>query len=390
MGLQTVPRRRLMRVPSLFIFDAKINFPAKMLLRAECQVPFIVANGPRSMEFEIIIDVAGLHPKNPTLIVTCQNEQRMKIFGLIKIGFGASKDANNSADADKYRTFAAILNETQERDFEHTFFIRGMDPFLESVHNIITSMEYENGLISFRILITYQATEFMEFVKRKGKLRQLTSAELWSSLNFEAYQKHELLNINSYLYPKWILYMGTKYFNRLINENSAINHTRLNYSGDIVTYALSLALQNWFREELQQNIKKMCQTIELLYILKPINMDIVIETLAIELESAIFAKWKSLDLDELVEILTLPKCPELEKLKIAVRSVIIDAHEEQFEQQYNEQSAGKRCALYRDLIFSGALDETTKPVESELEKLKLMSKKMNMVEKRVKFDHFWI
>ncbi|VDK66645.1 unnamed protein product [Onchocerca ochengi] len=244
MGLQTIPRRRLMRVPSRFIFDAKINLPVKMLLRAECQAPFIVANGQRSMEFELIIDVADLHPDNPTLIVTCQNESRVKIFGLITIGFGASKDADNSIDADS-------------------------------------------------------------------------------------------------------TFLSTAKCSRVL--------------------------------------KKIRQTIELLCILK-LNMDLAIETLAIELESTIFAKWKGLDLDELVEILTLPKCSELEKLKVAVRSVIIDVNEEQF----HEQSTGKRCALYRDLIFSGALDETTKQVGSELEKIKVMSYRMGMVEKRVEFDHFWI
>uniref|UniRef100_A0A8R1TRF0 Uncharacterized protein n=1 Tax=Onchocerca volvulus TaxID=6282 RepID=A0A8R1TRF0_ONCVO len=341
MGLQTIPRRRLMRVPSRFIFDAKVNLPVKMLLRAECQAPFIVANGQRSMEFELIIDVADLHPENPTLIVTCQNESRVKIFGLITIGFGASKDADNSIDADRKRFLTHIL---------HT------------------------------ILIIYQATEFMEFVKQ-GRLRQLTSAELWSSLNFKAYQELELLNINSYLYQKWILCMGTKYFDRLINENSAVNHATLSYSGDIVTYVstfLSTA-------KCSRVLKKIRQTIELLCILK-LNMDLAIETLAIELESTIFAKWKGLDLDELVEILTLPKCSELKKLKVAVSSVIIDVNEEQF----HEQSTGKRCALYRDLIFSGALDETTKQVGSELEKIKVMSYRMGMVEKRVEFDHFWI
>lgn len=54
-----------------------------------------------------------------------------------------------------------------------------------------------------------------------------------------------------------------------------------------------------------------------------------------------------------------------------------------YREEYNEQSTGARCAVYRDLIFSGALDETSKPVESELAKIKKMGWKMSMVRKTV-------
>ncbi|KAM3728271.1 Glutamine-dependent NAD(+) synthetase [Dirofilaria immitis] len=297
MALQLLPEKnlsKLVRVPSRFIFNAKINIPAQMLRREECRVPFIVVHGPRSIEFELKINVAGLHPENSTLIVNSQSELRTQISGLIAIRFGASKDIDNIVDAE------TVLNEMQEMDFEHTFVMRSMDPFLESMHSIITSVEYRNA-----------------------KLQSLQ--------------------------------------------------------------AFSLALQNWFHEELQKDIKKMRQILELLCILEPINVDLAIETVAIELESAIFDEWKYLDLDELVRILTLPKYWELEELKVAARSVILDVHSKQFQKQYNEQSTGSRCAIYQDLIFSGAMDETSKPIESELEKIKKMSWKMSMVEKTVEF-----
>lgn len=70
------------------------------------------------------------------------------------------------------------MNETQETDFEHRFIIRGIDPFLESLHNTITSPEYENGLTSFSVLMIYQEKEFMKFVKQRSRLRSLTDTEL--------------------------------------------------------------------------------------------------------------------------------------------------------------------------------------------------------------------
>ncbi|MCP9263158.1 hypothetical protein DINM_006503 [Dirofilaria immitis] len=326
---------KLVRVPSRFIFNAKINIPAQMLRREECRVPFIVVHGPRSIEFELKINVAGLHPENSTLIVNSQSELRTQISGLIAIRFGASKDIDNIVDAE-IRTFAAVLNEMQEMDFEHTFVMRSMDPFW----NQCTALLHQ-----------------------------------WNIEMVFSTDSHSLM------YSKWTLYMGTKYFHRLINENSSVNYARLDYPDD----AFSLALQNWFHEELQKDIKKMRQILELLCILEPINVDLAIETVAIELESAIFDEWKYLDLDELVRILTLPKYWELEELKVAARSVILDVHSKQFQKQYNEQSTGSRCAIYQDLIFSGAMDETSKPIESELEKIKKMSWKMSMVEKTVEF-----
>ncbi|KAM3728270.1 Glutamine-dependent NAD(+) synthetase [Dirofilaria immitis] len=385
MALQLLPEKnlsKLVRVPSRFIFNAKINIPAQMLRREECRVPFIVVHGPRSIEFELKINVAGLHPENSTLIVNSQSELRTQISGLIAIRFGASKDIDNIVDAE------TVLNEMQEMDFEHTFVMRSMDPFLESMHSIITSVEYRNGLIGLSILISYHAIEFMQFVKQKSRLRSLSVVELWNSqLNSRVYKDFEVFSTDSHslMYSKWTLYMGTKYFHRLINENSSVNYARLDYPDDVIDYAFSLALQNWFHEELQKDIKKMRQILELLCILEPINVDLAIETVAIELESAIFDEWKYLDLDELVRILTLPKYWELEELKVAARSVILDVHSKQFQKQYNEQSTGSRCAIYQDLIFSGAMDETSKPIESELEKIKKMSWKMSMVEKTVEF-----
>uniref|UniRef100_A0AAF5Q799 Uncharacterized protein n=1 Tax=Wuchereria bancrofti TaxID=6293 RepID=A0AAF5Q799_WUCBA len=49
-----------------------------MLHQEECRVPFIVAHGPRSIEFEL----------------------RMQISGLITIRFGASKDTDNTVAAE--------------------------------------------------------------------------------------------------------------------------------------------------------------------------------------------------------------------------------------------------------------------------------------------------
>ncbi|EFO23573.2 hypothetical protein LOAG_04914 [Loa loa] len=392
MALQPILGKELNKfVPSHLTFDAKINIPAQMLRQEECRVPFIVANGPRSIELllrpakeiqihssELKINVADFCREKPTLLVNCQNELHMQISGLIAIRFGASKDPDNSA------AIETILNETQETDFEHTFIMRGMDPFLESLHNTVTSAEYGNGLVGLSILITYPEAEFMQFVEQKGRLRSLTHAERRNSqLNSKAYKDFTVFGTNAYsiMYSKWMLYMSTKYFHHLIDENPTVNHTTLNYHHDVIGYALSLALQNQFYQELKKDIRKMRQTIELLCILEPINVDIAIEAVAIELESAIFDGWKYIDLDDLVRILTLPKYWELEELKVAARSLIIDLHCKQFQEEYNEQSTGARCAVYRDLILNGALDEISKPVESELEKIKKMGWKMSMVRK---------
>ncbi|VDM09360.1 unnamed protein product [Wuchereria bancrofti] len=225
-----------------FILDARINIPTQMLHQEECRVPFIVAHGPRSIEFEL----------------------RMQISGLITIRFGASKDTDNTVAAE------TVLNETQETDFENTFIMRGIDSFLESLHNTIMSAEYGNGLISFSILIIYQEAEFMQFVEQKSRLRLLTYAELQNSrLNSKAYKDFIVFGINTYsiMCSKWMLYMSTKYFHRLIDENPAVNHRTLNYPYDVIGY-----------------------------------------------------EWKHTDLDDLVRILTLPKYWELEELKIAARS----------------------------------------------------------------------
>lgn len=53
--------------------------------------------------------------------------------------------------------------------------------------------------------------------------------------------------------------------------------------------------------------------------------------------------------------------------------------------EYNEQSTGERCAIYQKLISSGTLDEISKPVESELAKIKKMGWKMSKVRKKVEF-----
>ncbi|EJW86204.1 hypothetical protein WUBG_02884 [Wuchereria bancrofti] len=249
MALQAIPRKKPSEVLSFrFILDARINIPTQMLHQEECRVPFIVAHGPRSIEFEL----------------------RMQISGLITIRFGASKDTDNTVAAE------TVLNETQETDFENTFIMRGIDSFLESLHNTIMSAEYGNGLISFSILIIYQEAEFMQFVEQKSRLRLLTYAELQNSrLNSKAYKDFIVFGINTYsiMCSKWMLYMSTKYFHRLIDENPAVNHRTLNYPYDVIGY-----------------------------------------------------EWKHTDLDDLVRILTLPKYWELEELKIAARSVIIDLH----------------------------------------------------------------
>ncbi|VDN83450.1 unnamed protein product [Brugia pahangi] len=383
MALQSVPRKKPNEMlSSLLMFDARINIPTQMLRQEECCVSFIVAHGPRSIEFEFKINVADFRRENPKMLVNCRSELRMQISGLITIRFGASKDTNNIADAE------TILKETQETDFENIFVMRGTNPFLESLHNIIMLAEYGNGLIGFSILILYQEAEFMQFVAQKSRLRLLTYAELQNSrLNSKAYKDFAVFGINTYSITcsKWMLYMNTKYFHRLINENPAVNHATLNYPHDVIGYALSLAVQNQFHQELQKDFRKMRQTIELLCILEPVNVDIAIETIAIELEAAIFDEWRHIDLNDLVRILTLPKYWELEELKIAARSMIIDLHSKQFQEEYNEHSTGVRCAVYRDLILCGTLDEICKPVESELEKIKKMGWKMSLVKKRVRF-----
>ncbi|KAL3989600.1 hypothetical protein ACH3XW_28340 [Acanthocheilonema viteae] len=383
MALQPISEKRPSKLTlSRFIFDVRINIPAQMLRQEECRVPFILAHGPRSLEFEFKINVADFRKENPTLLVDCQSELRMQISGLIAIRFGASKDINNTVDTE------VIMNEMQETDFEHTFIIRGIDPFLESLHNIISSTKYENGLIGFSILITYQETEFMQFVQQKNRLRPFTYTEIWNcQLNIKAYRDFKVYGSDAYsiMYSKWILYMSTKYFHKLIDENPNINEATLNYPHDVIIHAISLALKNQFQQEYNKNIRKMCQIIELLCILEPINVDIAIENVAIELQCSIFDEWKYVDLDDLVQILTLPKYWELEELKVAVRSVIIDLHGKQFQKEYNEQSTGERCAMYRELISSGVLDEKSKPVESELAKIKRMSWKMSTVKKTVEF-----
>uniref|UniRef100_A0A915Q7A4 G-protein coupled receptors family 1 profile domain-containing protein n=1 Tax=Setaria digitata TaxID=48799 RepID=A0A915Q7A4_9BILA len=382
MALHGETSSNFVRVPSRFRFDARIYIPVQILRHEECRAPFIVAHGPRSLEFELRISMTGSNPENPSLVVKCQDELNMRVAGLIAIRFGVSKDTDNTAAAD------ALMHETQETNFEYIFVMRGMDPFLESMQKAITSVEYGNGSIGISILITYQASEFMHFLEQKSKLRSLTPTEYRNiQLNSKAYNDFELFGANArrITYSKWLLYMGTKYFHHLIDENPAIDRAKLNYSHDVINYALSLALQNWFTQELRNDIRKMRETIELLCILEPINVDIAIEAVAIQLHSILFNKWSQIDLDEIVRILTLPKYWELEELKVAARSVIIDVHSKQFQEQYNEQSTGARCAVYRDLIFSGALDETSKPMESELEKIKQMSWKMSAVKKTVDF-----
>uniref|UniRef100_A0AAF5PKW1 Uncharacterized protein n=1 Tax=Wuchereria bancrofti TaxID=6293 RepID=A0AAF5PKW1_WUCBA len=349
MALQAIPRKKPSEVlSSRFIFDARINIPTQMLRQEECRVPFIVAHGPRSIEFELKINVADFRRENPKLLVNCRSELRMQISGLITIRFGASKDADNTVAAE------TILNETQETDFENTFIMRGIDSFLESLHNTIMSAEYGNGLISFSILIIYQEAEFMQFVEQKSRLRLLTYAELQNSrLNSKAYKDFIVFGINTYsiMCSKWMLYMSTKYFHRLIDENPAVNHRTLNYPYDVIGYQCKISFLRNCRRILEKCV--------------------VIETIAIEFEAAIFDEWKHTDLDDLVRILTLPKYWELEELKIA------------FQEEYNEHSTGVRYAVYRDLILCGTLDEICKPVESELEKIKRMGWKMSMVKKRV-------
>ncbi|CAG9537079.1 unnamed protein product [Cercopithifilaria johnstoni] len=369
-------------MPSRFIFDTRINIPVQMLRQEECRVPFIVANGPRSIEFELKINIADFRQENPELLVDCKNELRMQIPGLIVIRFGASKDIDNTVDTE------TVMDETQETNFEHRFIMRGMDPFLESLHNIITSTKYGNGLIGFSILMIYQEAEFMRFVKQKSRLRPLTHREIRNChSNMKACRDFLVYGSDAYsiIYSKWVLYMSTKYFHKLIDENPTINQTTLNYPHDVIIHAISLALQNQFQQGFQMDTRKMYQIIELLCILGPINVDIAIENVAIELECSIFEEWKFIDLDDLVRILILPKYWELEELKVAARSVIIDLHNKQFQKQYNEYSTGERCAIYRELISSGTLNEISKPVESELAKIKDMSWKMSMVRKTVEF-----
>lgn len=54
-----------------------------------------------------------------------------------------------------------------------------------------------------------------------------------------------------------------------------------------------------------------------------------------------------------------------------------------YRREYNQQSTGERCAIFRELISTGVLDETSKPMESELTKIKRMSWKMSVVTKTV-------
>lgn len=49
---------------------------------------------------ELKINVADFHQENPTLLVNCQSELRMQIFGLIAIRYGASKDTDNTVAAE--------------------------------------------------------------------------------------------------------------------------------------------------------------------------------------------------------------------------------------------------------------------------------------------------
>lgn len=56
-----------------------------------------------------------------------------------------------------------------------------------------------------------------------------------------------------------------------------------------------------------------------------------------------------------------------------------------YRKEYNDRSTGARCAVYRDLLLSGALDEVSEPAESEFEKIKRMGWKMRMVRKTVEF-----
>ncbi|VDK70793.1 unnamed protein product [Litomosoides sigmodontis] len=365
-----------------FIFHIRINIPTQMLRQEECRVPFIVAHGPRSIEFEFKIDVTNFHRQNPTLLVNCQSELRVQIFGLIAIRFGASKGAENTIAAQ------TIMNETEEMNFGDTFTMRGStDPFLKTLHNTITLSEYANGLIGFSILMTYEEAEFMQFVEQKSRLRPLMDAEMRNCLlNIKAHRDFIIYDLNGYsiMCSKWMLYMSTKYFHKLIDRNATLNQATLNYPHDVIIQAVSLALQNQFQHE-YQDVRKMCQIIELLCILEPVNVDIAIETVATKLECRIFDEWKYTDLDDLVRILTLPKYWEMEELKVAARSVIINLHSKQFQEEYNEQSTGERCAIYQELISSGTLDEVSKPVESELAKIKRMRWKMSKVRKTVEF-----
>ncbi|VDN49089.1 unnamed protein product [Gongylonema pulchrum] len=91
--------------------------------------------------------------------------------------------------------------------------------------------------------------------------------------------------------------------------------------------------------------------------------------------------WTDIDLEDLVRILTLPKFGNLEQLKNAVRSVIIDLHYDRFQREYNQHSTGMRCALYRELIATGNLSENLKSLPSELDLLEEMRIKKSFVKK---------
>lgn len=38
------------------------------------------------------------------------------------------------------------------------------------------------------------------------------------------------------MYSKWMLYMSTKYFHNLIDENPTVNQATLNYPHDVISY----------------------------------------------------------------------------------------------------------------------------------------------------------
>ncbi|VDM95023.1 unnamed protein product [Thelazia callipaeda] len=369
--------KKTVSTPSRLIFDTKIKVLTEYL-RSGYLTTFPIAHGPRVIDLQFRICLQEFHETDPLLQIICLTDIRKELTGLICIRFFTIKSSED---------WAEILHETRTTQFTSTYVIYGDDQFLQSLANTESNI-YKETFIGINIIIGYEINSFLEFSGWINRLRSLTVDEHVRSQDLAlCHQDFEIKTTTKYsvMYSKWILYMGTKYFHQLIDDNPKIMEVRLDYSHETVANALCLSLHNKYNCKMCEDIHEMCNVIELVYLFKPINMDIAMESIANHLLRVIYERWAELPLDYLVKILVLPKISGLKELKIAVRSVIVQLHEDQFYYQYNERSTGTRSVLYGRLISKGDLNETCKPVRSELEKFAEMKRKLNIAQKTVEY-----
>uniref|UniRef100_A0A915BR82 BTB domain-containing protein n=2 Tax=Parascaris univalens TaxID=6257 RepID=A0A915BR82_PARUN len=293
------------------------SLPMQQLRQGGFSSPFSLAYGPRSCEFILEVDVMD---SRPALTLTCVGTRRTHVPGDVRLSFAAVSSENGAEVSVRTNLMPlrAVLNVPA-------------NDFLYSLMDTIRSESFAVGTVTFKVFLTFLAEKFLAFKEcPSSTIKPLTPKDVDIFVKLAHSDTAIIIECsNGQLKAcKWLLYVSTKYFHRLIDMSPDITKMRLNFDKSTVRQCLNFIMCNTLSSEL--NIEKLCALVRLTVLLKPLNEHNMLDHLEYLIEKKLHQVWDSLDLEEVVQLLVFVKPGICDRAQYIARSILVDKFYRQF------------------------------------------------------------